>query len=283
MIEVKNLTKRFGAITAVNEISFTIKAGEITGFLGPNGAGKSTTLKMLSAYLKPTSGDVLYDHKKMSDYEHDIRKDIGYLPELNPLYHELLVYDYLKYMALLKEIPKKEINERIHYVAQRCGIIDRLPQMIGTLSKGYKQRVGLAQAILSDPKILILDEPTNGLDPNQIIEIRSLICELGKDRTVILSSHILQEIQAICQRILIIHKGKIITDANKDDLLETQNLEEVFTRLTGCHVEERNISEIPPLRSALGQNDKNCVQKDNCHVEERKISEILHAVQDDKN
>ena len=232
MIEVKNLKKQFGEIIAVNDISFTIKDGEITGFLGPNGAGKSTTLKILSSYLKPTSGEILYNGQKMSELEYDIRKDIGYLPELNPLYHELLVYDYLKYMALLKEIPKKLVSERIHFVAQRCGIIDRLPQMIGTLSKGYKQRVGLAQAILSDPKMLILDEPTNGLDPNQIIEIRYLISELGKHKTVILSSHILHEIQAICERILIIHKGTLVTDASKESLLHTQSLEEVFTNLT---------------------------------------------------
>jgi ABC-2 type transport system ATP-binding protein len=236
MIEVKNLTKQFEEIVAVDNINFKIGVGEITGFLGPNGAGKSTTLKMLTNYLKPTSGEILINNIKLQDYDYDIRKDIGYLPELNPLYHELLVYDYLKYIAELKEIEKKQIQDRIVYVAERCGIKERLAQTIGTLSKGLKQRVGLAQAILNDPKILILDEPTVGLDPNQIIEIRGLISELGKNKTVILSSHIIQEIQAICQRILIIHKGRLVINSTKAELLEkyegSKGLEEIFARVT---------------------------------------------------
>ena len=235
MIEVRNLSKRFDDIIAVDDISFKINKGEITGFLGPNGAGKSTTLKMITSYLKPTSGEILFDGVNIKDQTYDIKKDIGYLPEQNPLYHDMLVFDYLKYMAELKELEKSKVKDRILYVAERCGITDRLAQMIGTLSKGYRQRVGLAQSILNDPKILILDEPNVGLDPNQILEIRELIKELGRDRTVIISSHILQEIQAMCEKIMIIHKGKLIVDTTKEKLLsdhETQKLEEVFKQLT---------------------------------------------------
>jgi len=219
MIEVKNLTKRFSKIVAVNDISFTIKRGEITGFLGPNGAGKTTTLRMLAAYMKPTAGEISIEGKPVDDHFYDIRKDIGYLPEHNPLYDDMIVFDYLRYMAELKEVPRKQISTRITEVAESCGVNERLGQMIGTLSKGFRQRVGLAQAILNYPKILILDEPTVGLDPNQILEIRSLITELGQQRTVILSSHILPEIQAICERIMIIHKGKLVTDTTKASLL----------------------------------------------------------------
>jgi len=219
MIAVSHLSKHFTDIRAVDDISFTIKTGEITGFLGPNGAGKSTTLKMLSAYIQPTSGEIIIDGKQIDDHFYDIRKDIGYLPETNPLYDDLIVYDYLKYMARLKDIPSDQINNRIKEVAKKCGITDRLSQIIGTLSKGYRQRVGLAQAILNYPKILILDEPTIGLDPNQILEIRALITEMGQDRTVILSSHILPEIQAICERIMIINHGRLIADTTKDTLL----------------------------------------------------------------
>ena len=261
MIEVKNLTRQFDDILAVDNISFRINVGEITGFLGPNGAGKSTTLKMLSSYLKPTSGEIFYNDQKMSDIDYDIRRDIGYLPELNPLYYDLLVYDYLKFMAELKEIKKESIDERIRYVAQRCGIVDRLPQMIGTLSKGYKQRVGLAQAILSDPKILILDEPTNGLDPNQIIEIRTLISELGKDKTVILSSHILQEIQAICERILIIHKGKLITDTTKEELLTKIKQKNVLRLSLNGHIDPLLIGQIDDSIMVTYEKTKNGIGK----------------------
>jgi len=220
MIAVSHLSKHFSNIKAVDNISFTIKNGQITGFLGPNGAGKSTTLKMLATYIKPTSGEITIDNRPIDDQNYDIRNDIGYLPETNPLYDDLIIYDYLKYMAQLKDIPTPQIKDRIREVANKTGITDRLHQMISTLSKGYRQRVGLAQAILNYPKILILDEPTIGLDPNQILEIRALITELGKDSTVILSSHILPEIQAICERIMIINNGRLIADTTKDTLLK---------------------------------------------------------------
>jgi len=251
MIEVKNLTKHYEDIIAVNNISFKINPGEISGFLGPNGAGKSTTLKMLSTYLKPTSGEILYNDMKISDFIYDIRKDIGYLPELNPLYHDLIVYDYLKYMAELKEITKNNIRNSIFYVSERCGLTDRLSQVIGTLSKGYKQRVGLAQAILNDPKILILDEPTNGLDPNQILEIRELITELGKEKTMIISSHILQEIQATCQRILIIHKGSLITDTNKEELLSKVKQKNVIYLTLSGYLKPEIIQNIDSIISII--------------------------------
>jgi ABC-2 type transport system ATP-binding protein len=246
VIRVENIKKYFEDIRAVDDISFDIKSGQITGFLGPNGAGKSTTLKMIVTYLQPTAGDIYINDVKLGEHRDDIRKLIGYLPEHNPLYTEMLVWDYLKYMAELKEIPAEQIRERILYVSQRCGITDRLPQIIGTLSKGYRQRVGLASAILHDPQILILDEPTSGLDPNQILEIRNLIRELGADKTVILSSHILQEIQALCERIIIIHRGKIIADTTKEKLLRDMKQKHVLHLTLNdsidpeifCHIDE---------------------------------------------
>lgn len=221
MVEIKDLKKYYGDIKAVDGVNFNINDGEITGFLGPNGAGKSTTLKLITGYLKADSGSIFFDNQEIKDdsENNDIRKNIGYLPESNPLYHEMIVYDYLKYIAEIKEIEKDKINISILNVAEKCGITDRLSQTIGTLSKGYKQRVGLAQTMLNDPKILILDEPTVGLDPNQILEIRQLIRELGKEKTVILSSHILQEVQAVCDRIIIINQGKIVADTSKNEIL----------------------------------------------------------------
>ncbi|MDD4155641.1 MAG: ATP-binding cassette domain-containing protein [Candidatus Cloacimonetes bacterium] len=231
MIEVKGLKKYFDEIKAVDDISFLIKEGEITGFLGPNGAGKSTTLKMMTGYLKPDFGDILINNKNISEYADmntDYRLNIGYLPENNPLYPDMNVYDFLYYIAKIKQIKSNEIKDRIIYVAEKCSILDRLPQSISTLSKGYRQRVGLAQTILNDPKILVLDEPTVGLDPNQILEIRTLIKELGQEKTVILSSHILQEVQALCDRIIIINQGKIITDTSKDLLLQSMSRKNII-------------------------------------------------------
>lgn len=238
MIKVSHLTKKYDTITAVDDISFEVTAGETAGFVGVNGAGKSTTLKMLSGYLSPCMGDIYFYDRRFGEHDYDIRRDIGYLPEKNPLYDNLIVYDFLAYIAQLKEIPKKRIKEKIMYVALRCGLTDRLTQRIGTLSKGYRQRVGLAQAILNDPKLLILDEPTVGLDPNQIVEIRELISELGEQRTLILSSHILSEIQAICDKIMIIHQGRLILDAKMDSITQDgQSLSDVFASLTTecCH------------------------------------------------
>jgi len=218
MIEVTHLTKHFDTITAVDDIAFSIQEGEIVGFLGPNGAGKTTTLRMLVGYLQPSSGSVRIMDKDINEDPIAIAQKIGYLPEHSPLYDDLTVYDFLKFIAEIRHMDKAEFIERLDFVINKCGLREVIGQQVQTLSKGYRQRVGLAQAILHDPKVLILDEPTSGLDPNQIMEIRELIKELGKAKTVILSSHIMQEVQAVCDRIIIINKGKIIADEQKENL-----------------------------------------------------------------
>lgn len=219
-IKVENLTKYYGQQTeaAVKDISFEVNTGEIVGFLGPNGAGKTTTVKMITTYLTPSSGSAYVDGLDTEEKSIEVRKKIGYLPELNPLYSDMNVLDYLKYVAELQSVEKSQINEAIKKMVKVCGLKDVKHKDIGELSKGYKQRVGLAQAMIHDPDVLILDEPTSGLDPNQIIEIRKLIKELGKKKTVMLSTHILQEVQATCDRVLIINKGEIVADGTPDSL-----------------------------------------------------------------
>ena len=212
MISVKNLTKYYDDFQALKGISFEIKSGEIVGILGPNGAGKSTTLRILTSYLSPTSGDAIIDGKSILDKDIEIKKIIGYLPESAPLYNDMCIFDYLVYMADIQELDRNKLSERLNYVVEACSLKDVISKPIGELSKGYKQRVGLAGAIIHDPKILILDEPTNGLDPNQIVEIRELIKELGKEKTVLISTHILSEVEATCSRAIIINKGTIIAD-----------------------------------------------------------------------
>ena len=218
MISVKNLTKYYGDFQALKGISFEIKSGEIVGILGPNGAGKSTTLRILTCYFNPTSGDAIIDGKSILDEENNVKKIIGYLPESAPLYNDMCVFDYLVYMADIQELERSKLNERLHYVVNVCGLKEVISKPIGELSKGYKQRVGLAGSIIHDPKILILDEPTNGLDPNQIVEIRELIKELGKEKTVLVSTHILSEVEATCSRAIIINKGNIIADDTPENL-----------------------------------------------------------------
>lgn len=216
MIQLENLVKDYGDLRAVDHINFTINEGEILGFLGPNGAGKSTTLKMLTCYLSPTFGNISVGEFNVQDHSQQIREMIGYLPEHNPLYTEMTVYDYLKFVAEVRNI--KDFKSALKRTIDKCGLHGVISKPIDTLSKGYRQRVGLAQAIIHDPKILILDEPTTGLDPNQIVEIRELIIELGKEKTLIISSHILQEVQAVCDRIVIINKGKIVADGSTEEL-----------------------------------------------------------------
>ncbi|HOH46826.1 MAG TPA: ATP-binding cassette domain-containing protein [Candidatus Cloacimonadota bacterium] len=219
MIEIKELSRHFGAIKAVDKISFTIAPGEIVGFLGPNGAGKTTTMRMMVGYLQPSSGSVLIDGESIFADPIKTSQRIGYLPETNPLYNEQTVYDFLAYVSALRKLNKPMFKERLAYVVENCGLKEVLHQKIGTLSKGYRQRTGLAQAILHDPEVLILDEPTSGLDPNQIIEIRELIRSLGKEKTLILSSHIMQEVQALCDRIVIISGGRIVANDSQESLL----------------------------------------------------------------
>ncbi len=217
-IVVENLTKKYGDQKAVDNISFEVHTGEVVGFLGPNGAGKSTTMKMITCYMAPTSGRIFLEGLDVDKDPEEIKKKIGYLPENNPLYTEMAVIDYLRFCAEIQGVEKDKISQRIHEMVDVCGLGLEKHKRIGELSKGYRQRVGLAQAMIHNPEVLILDEPTTGLDPNQIIEIRKLIKELGKEKTVILSSHILSEVEATCDRILIINRGKIVADGTSETL-----------------------------------------------------------------
>ncbi len=210
MIEVKDLTKKYGDHTAVDRLSFRVEEGQVYGFLGPNGAGKSTTMNIMTGYLAPTSGTVTVDGIDIQKDPEEAKSRIGYLPEIPPVYTDMTVTEYLQFAAELKKIPKAERKSRVEQVMEMTGITEMKNRLIRNLSKGYKQRVGLAQAILGDPKVLILDEPTVGLDPKQIIEIRDLIRKLGEKHTVILSSHILSEVSAVCDRILILSGGKLV-------------------------------------------------------------------------
>ena len=219
MIKVTKLSKNYGSVKAVQSISFELKDGEIVGFLGANGAGKTTTLKMITGYLVPTGGSIKVNDMDIIDDIHDIQKQIGYLPELNPLYTEMRVYEYLEFLAGIRKITGKEFKEAFARVVEQCGLKGVVHKSISDCSKGYKQRIGLAAAMIHDPKILILDEPVTGLDPNQIVEIRRLIKSLGKEKLVFMSSHILQEIQATVDRIIIINNGKIVANGTSDELM----------------------------------------------------------------
>jgi len=227
-IIVENLTKVYGTQRAVDNISFRVKTGEVLGFLGPNGAGKTTTMKAITTYLLPNEGNISVGQFTLKDQADEIRKHIGYLPENNPLYQEMPVLDYLKYVAELQGIEKSKIRKRILEMVRLCGLEGEKHKNIAELSKGYKQRVGLAQALIHDPDVLILDEPTAGLDPNQIVEIRELIKKIGKEKTVILSSHILAEVEATCDRILIISKGKIVADGTAEELRKRAHGKEIL-------------------------------------------------------
>lgn len=218
MIEVKDLVKRYGPHTAVDHANFKIEKGEIVGFLGPNGAGKTTTMNILTGYLSSTEGTVTVDGLNILEHPLEVKKRIGYLPENPPLYPEMTVKEYLQFAGEIKKVPKDQLPSRIEEVMQTVGITDVAGRLLKNLSKGYKQRVGLAQAMIGKPDILILDEPTAGLDPKQILEIRQLIKELGKAHTVILSSHILPEVSAVCKRVLIINQGVIVADDTPENL-----------------------------------------------------------------
>jgi len=220
MIEVKDLTKYYNKFLALDKISFKVSRGEIVGLLGPNGAGKTTTLRLLTGYLKPTSGSIKVKKYNIIDDYLKIKAIMGYLPESVPIYKNLMVYEYLSYVGAIRGIDKKNLLSKIKSVANRCQIKDILEKDIGDLSKGLLQRVGLASVLLHDPEVLILDEPTTGLDPNQILEIRDLIKEIGEKKTVILSSHILSEVEATCSRVIIINKGKIVADGTPSELKE---------------------------------------------------------------
>ncbi|WDF63993.1 gliding motility-associated ABC transporter ATP-binding subunit GldA [Flavobacterium sp. KACC 22763] len=249
-IEVNSISKSYGEQKALNEISFKIEKGEIVGFLGPNGAGKSTLMKILTTYLLADSGSALVNGHDVMTNEKEVQRSIGYLPEHNPLYLDLYVREYLAFNAYVYNVPKSRIEE----VIQLTGLTPESHKKIGQLSKGYRQRVGLANALLHDPEVLILDEPTTGLDPNQLMEIRNVIKNAGKNKTVFLSTHIMQEVEAICDRVIIIDKGQIVAD-NKLDHLVTANKEQVIEVEFDYKVEEQLLAKLENISSYVNTHD----------------------------
>lgn len=250
MISVHNLSKYYDGFCAVDNINLQVNQGEIIGLLGPNGAGKTTTLRVLTGYLRPTSGAVRIKDMSLDQNLTNIKKCIGYLPESAPLYQNMLVYDFLNYAGRVRNMSTHGLNKRIQELVTQCGLRQIMHKPIGELSKGLKQRVGLAQALLHDPEILILDEPTSGLDPNQILEIRSLIKDLGHNKTIILSTHILSEAEATCDRMVIIHQGRIAADGSPDTLKQGAAGGEVKLTLAGAGLEQAAslLSQIPGVQ-----------------------------------
>jgi len=263
LIRIDSLSKDYGPVKAVKSISFKLNDGEIVGFLGANGAGKSTTLKMMTGYLSPTAGNVYVDDKNIINNSLDIQKQIGYLPELNPLYAEMKVHEYLKFHAEIRHIIGDEFNKALKRVVGECGLQGVVHRTIGNCSKGYKQRIGLAAAMIHDPKILILDEPVTGLDPNQIVEIRGLIKKLGKEKLVLMSSHILQEIQATVDRIIIIHEGKIVADGTSEELIsDSKGMTQLQLEISGS--EENDIQD---MKAVIPSITVNSIKKDGAVVQ----------------
>ena len=263
MIEVKNLVKKYGPKTAVDNISFTVRDGEILGLLGPNGAGKSTTMNIMTGYLSATSGEVNIAGFDILDNPIEAKKHIGYLPEIPPLYTDMTVLEYLNFVYELKDVKENKRDKHIEEVMEAVKVTDVKNRVISNLSKGYKQRVGLAQAMIGNPEVLILDEPTVGLDPMQIIEIRSVIKKLGKNHTVILSSHILQEVQAICDRVVIINKGKVAAIDSPSNLARTISNENKFMlRVAGDEREVIDVLEaINGIKqvTSMGRKERNSI------------------------
>ncbi len=238
MIEIKNVSKKIGNTKILDNVNFTVNRGEILGFLGPNGAGKTTTMKIITSFWSPNSGQVIIDGLDTKTNSLKIREKIGYLPETVPLYEDMKVFEYLKFIAQVRGITKNEIKARLSEVINKCGLRSMVKKPIDDLSKGYRQRVGLAQAIIHNPDVLILDEPTTGLDPNQILEIRSLIKEIGREKTVIFSTHILQEASAICDRIVIINNGEITGEGSPDELAQKAGSKELlYVKIKGMQEE----------------------------------------------
>ena len=272
-IAVRSLTKLYGEQKAVDDISFDVKTGEILGFLGPNGAGKTTTMKIITCYMPPTSGKVEVDGLDNAEHSLEVRKKIGYLPEMNPLYMDMNVVDYLEYSAQLHGLRGGNLQHRLKEMVHTCGLEEVRHKDIGELSKGYRQRVGLAQAMTHDPEVLILDEPTSGLDPNQIVEIRNLIKQLGRAKTVVLSTHILSEVQATCDRVLIINEGRIVADGSPEQLQqEFQGAESLTLELKAAvsNPFEHISSKIRTLSSVTGielLSSNDSLSKFTVHVE----------------
>ncbi len=232
-LSASHLTKVFGQQRAVDDITFSIEKGEIVGFLGPNGAGKSTTMKMATGYLPATAGSIQVNGLDVATHSIQVRKMMGYLPEHNPLYQDMYVHEYLHFIGKVFEIPGSKLKSRVAEIIELCGLTPEQNKKIEALSKGYRQRVGLAQALIHNPEVLILDEPTTGLDPNQILEIRKLINQISSDKTVIFSTHIMQEVQAICDRVIVINKGEIVADDSVNNLLAAQGQSDVVVEFEG--------------------------------------------------
>jgi len=247
-ISVNNLTKKYQNQRAVDNITFEVKTGEVLGFLGPNGAGKTTTMKIITGFMAPSDGEARINDISVLDEPERIKPLIGYLPESNPLYHDMPVLEYLRFTAELQNVHKSKVDDRIAQMVKVCGLNIEKHKKISELSKGYRQRVGLAQALIHDPEILILDEPTTGLDPNQIVEIRNLIREIGREKTVILSTHILPEVEATCDRILIINDGKIVADGTSESLRKQAQGQEILkVRISEADDKNRVISSLHEL------------------------------------
>lgn len=253
-IQVKNLLKEYGAQKAVDHISFTAGKGEIVGFLGPNGAGKSTTMKIITGYLRATAGEALVCGINVDESPLETKKKIGYLPELNALYYDMYVREYLLFIAGLHQLTDKKTA--VEKVIATVGLTPESAKKIGQLSKGYKQRVGLAAALIHEPEVLILDEPTTGLDPNQIIEIREVIRQQGKDKTVLFSSHILQEVEAICDRVIIINKGQLVADDTLSNLRKTATQDMIFVSF-GEKVERAVLENLPGVKEIIREEANN--------------------------
>ncbi|MBI9040135.1 gliding motility-associated ABC transporter ATP-binding subunit GldA [Lutibacter sp.] len=248
-IEVNSVSKLYGAQKALNSVSFKISKGEIVGFLGPNGAGKSTLMKILTGYIAPTEGEVYVNEFSLQTHKIEAQKNIGYLPEHNPLYVEMYVKEYLQFHASIHKITKTEVEKCI----ERVGLKPEAHKKIGQLSKGYRQRVGLAAVLLHNPEVLILDEPTTGLDPNQLVEIRNLIKEVGKDKTVLFSTHIMQEVEAVCDRVILINKGVLVADKKLADLKGNQD--QIIEVEFDFKIEKQFIEQIPHLKMANNVHD----------------------------
>ncbi len=238
MIKIENLTKYYGELKAVDSVSFEIQKGEILGLLGPNGAGKTTIYRILTGYLSPTSGSIKVKDLNIYDDLIEIKKLIGYLPEAAPIYQDMLVFDYLNYIADIRRVEKEKKLAHLRDLADLCSLNEVMHFSINELSKGYRQRVGIAHALMGDPEILVLDEPTSGLDPNQIVETRDIIRRIGKEKTIVFSTHILSEAEATCDRVVIINRGKIVADDTVDGLrksLKLESFEEIFQAITKGH------------------------------------------------
>ncbi len=256
-VEVINLTKIYGAQKAVDQISFTAQKGEITGFLGPNGAGKSTTMKIATGYIPPTSGAIKVGGENVVDYPISTKKKIGYLPEHNPLYLDMYVHEYLSFIGKANRLRRSVLRKRTTEIIDLCGLGKEQNKLIGALSKGYRQRVGLGQALLHDPEVLILDEPTTGLDPNQILEIRKVIKQISQDKTVIFSTHIMQEVEALCDQVVIINQGKVVKNDSlknlQNSMAESQKLNVEFSE----NIDSTIFEKIPNLISVTKVGELN--------------------------